>query len=138
LKIKSFFTKLIYSVIGIFLFFYLIFSYLQSDYFYEHEKSINKFNHRIWSSANIHSLGDTSQGTPRRRMVNDLLRYHVKIGMNRDEIEKIIGTGEEKFDNNTRVFYYLGFPSFKFTFDVDVLEIVYVDNISTSIKVFNS
>ena len=121
-----------------FLLSYGVFSYLQSDYFYEHEKSLLKFNQKKWLSSNTSSHGQTSNEIPRRRMVNDLIENHLKVGMARNEIETLIGKGDESFENNSVAIYYLGFPTFQFTFSIDVLKITYSNNISIDFLVYKS
>lgn len=112
--------------------------YLQSDLFYEHEKSLNSFDKSAWHTASTKSNGNTIDGIPRRRMVNDLLDNYIKLGMSRNEIEELIGKGEESYKENTEIIYYLGFPSYKFTFNTDVLKIIYKNNLCIELNVYSS
>ncbi|MGE0757212.1 MAG: hypothetical protein AB7O38_09335 [Pirellulaceae bacterium] len=88
--------------------------YRQPSYVYE--QYLLTFDRQAWVSGKSHGVGGPY--LLRRRMIGDLLRNHLRVGMTRDDIVDLLGKPRQ--ENDKKLDYYLGYPKWTFTFDHDI------------------
>jgi hypothetical protein len=103
--------------------FYLVFDIIPAIVYRVTQRG-EQFDSSIWKSE--HPKGVRIQYTQRRRMIHDLGKNYLRIGMHRTEVEELLGSPRGIYGSK-RMDYWLGYPPKYLTLDHDILDIVLDD-----------
>lgn len=87
-----------------------------------------RFNQQLWIDSNNSMFGDSDEKAKQRAsMVDDIMRYHLKVGMSKTEVEDLLGPASLSNMEGNDLSYFVG-PRYKQNTDSALLVVIFDDS----------